>query len=93
MSMGAEFPFEQISMDIIGQLSQTERGNKYLLERIERTLIDTIVLVAKDAKDNWDFRIGLTLMAIRSAVKSSAGCNPHFLMFGREMQLSADVMY
>ena len=64
-----------------------------LVERINRTLIDTIALVAKDAKDNWDLRIGLALMAIRSAVQSSTGFSPHFLMFGREMRLPADLVY
>ena len=56
------------------------------------TLIDTIALVANDPKDNWDFCIGLALMAIRSAVQSSTGFSPHFLMFGRKMRLPADLV-
>ena len=64
-----------------------------LVERMNRTLIDTIELVAKDAKDNWDLRIGLAIMAIRSAVQSSTGFSPHFLMFGREMRLPANLVY
>ena len=60
---------------------------------MNRTLIDTIALVAKDAKDNWDLRIGLALMAIRSAVQSSTGFSPHFLMFGREKRLPTDLVY
>ena len=64
-----------------------------LVERMNRTLVGTIALVAKDAKDNWDIRIGLALMAIRSAVQSSTGFSPHFLMFGREMRLPADLIY
>ena len=31
MSMGAGFPFERISMYIVGQLTKTERANRYLL--------------------------------------------------------------
>ena len=169
MSKGAGFPCEKIAMDIIGPLTKTKRGNRYLLllvdystrwpeayaivhqdghslasklvteyfslygtlyykhsyqganfesnlmkeicnlykikktrttpyhpqsdglvERMNRTLIDTIALVAKDAKDNWDLRIGLALMAIRSAVQSSTGFSPHFLIFCRELRLPAD---
>ena len=60
---------------------------------MNRTLIDTIALIAKDEKDNWDLRIGLALLAIRSAVQSSTGFSPHFLMFGREMRLPADLVY
>ena len=63
------------------------------VERMNRTLIDTIALVAKDAKEHWDLRIGLALMAIRSAVQSSTGLSPHFLLFGREMRLPADLVY
>ena len=29
--MGAGFPFEKIAMDIVGPLTKTERGNRYLL--------------------------------------------------------------
>ena len=64
-----------------------------LVKRMNRTLIDTIALEAKDAKDNWDLRIGLALIAIRSTVQSSTGVSPHFLMFGTEMRLLADLVY
>ena len=64
-----------------------------LVKRMNRTLVDTIALVAKDAKDNWDLRIGLALMAIRSAVQSSTGFSQHSLMFRREMRLPADLIY
>ena len=64
-----------------------------LVERLNRTLVDTIALISIDAKDNWDLRIGLALMAIRSAVQSSIGYSPYFLLFGREMRLPADLVY
>ena len=35
-----------------------------LVERLNRTLVDTIALIAKDAQDTWDLPIGLALMAI-----------------------------
>ena len=64
-----------------------------LVERMNRTLVDTISLVANDAKDNWDLRIWLALMAIRSAVQSPTGFSPQILMFGREMRLPAYLIY
>ena len=64
-----------------------------LVERLNRTLVDTIALIAKDAQDTWDLRIGLALMAIRSAPQSNTGYSPHFLLFGREMRLPADLYY
>ena len=47
-----------------------------LEKRLNRTLVDTIALIAKDAQNNWDLRIGLALMAIRSAAQSSRGYPP-----------------
>ena len=38
-------------------------------------------------------RINLVLKAIRSSVQSSTGFSPHFIMFGREMRLPADLVY
>ena len=64
-----------------------------LVERLNRTLIDTIALIARDAKETWDLRIGPALMAIRSSVQSTTGFSPHFLLFGREMRLPADLYY
>ena len=64
-----------------------------LVERLNRTLIDTIALIAQDAQETWDLRIGPALMAIRTSVQSTTGFLPHFLLFGREMRLPADLFY
>ena len=64
-----------------------------LVEHLNRALVDTISLIAKDAQNTWDLRIKLTLMAIRSAAQSTTGYSPHFLLFGREMRLPADSNY
>ena len=36
-----------------------------LVEHLNRTLVDTIALIVKEAQDTWNLRIGLALMAIR----------------------------
>ena len=64
-----------------------------LVERLNKTLVDTITLIAKDAQDTWYLRIGLALIPIRSAAQSTAGYSPHFLLFGREIRLPADLYY
>ena len=63
------------------------------MERLNRTLVDTIALIAKDAQDTWDLRIGLALIAIQSAAQLTTGYSQHFLLFGREMRLPADLYY
>ena len=63
------------------------------MERLNRTLVDTIALIAKDAQNTWDLQIGLALMAIRSAAHSTTGYSPHFLLVGREKRLPADLYY
>ena len=64
-----------------------------LVERLNRTLVDTIAFIAKDAQDTWDLRIELALIALRSAAQSTTGYSPHLFMFGREMRLPADLYY
>ena len=49
-----------------------------LVERLNRTLVDTIALIVKHAQDTWDLRIGLALMSIRSAAQSTTVYSPHF---------------
>ena len=63
------------------------------MERLNRTLVDTIALIAKEAQHRWDLRIGLTLMAIRSAAQSTTGYSPQFLLFRRKMRLPDDLYY
>ena len=64
-----------------------------VVERFDRTLQELISLNVKDAKDNWDIRLGVVLMAYRSSVQTTSGFNPHYLLFGREMRVPVDIMY
>ena len=60
---------------------------------MNRTIIDLLKLNVRDATNNWDLSIGLTLIAFRSAVQASTGYTPYFLVYGREMRLPLDVIY
>ena len=63
------------------------------VERFNRTLQDLISLNVHNAKDNWDIRLGVVLMAYRSSVQTTTGFTPHYLMFGREMRIPVDIMF
>lgn len=162
-------PFEMISMDIVGPLPKTPRGNKYILtiidhftryaegvplreqtaeetakglmsavitrhgiplrlltdqgrnfvsalfkglchrlgirklqttayhpesngvvERLHRTLTDSIAhFVRRDGRD-WDQWVPFALMAYRAIPHSSTGFSPNFLLFGREVRTPTD---
>ena len=60
---------------------------------MNRTLIELLALNIGNPTENWDLNLGLVLIAYRSAVQSSTGFTPHFMLFGREMRLPLDVMY
>ena len=63
------------------------------VERMNRTLIELLALNVANPTENWDLKLGVVLIAYRSAVQSSTGFTPHFMLFGREMRLPLDVMY
>ena len=60
---------------------------------MNRTLIELLALNVANPTENWDLNLGLMLIAYRSAVQSSTGLTPHFMLFGREMRLPLDIMY
>ena len=51
------------------------------------------MLNVRDATNNLDLNIKLTLIAYRSAVQASTGYIPYFLLYGRAMRLPLDVIY
>ena len=63
------------------------------VERMNRTLIELLKLNVDNPTENWDLELGLTLMAYRSAVQSSTGYTPFYLLYGREMRLPLDIIY
>ena len=63
------------------------------VERTNRTIIELLALNTSNLTENWDLDLGIIVIAYRSAVKSSTGYTPYFLLHGREMRLSLDIIY
>ena len=63
------------------------------VKRMNRQIIELVVLNTANPTDTWNLNLGLALMAYRSAVKTSTGFNPQFLMYGRKMRLSNNIMF
>ena len=63
------------------------------VERMNRTLIELLALNVANPTEKLDLNLVLVLIAYRSAVQSSKGLTPHFMLFGREMRLPLDIMY
>ena len=57
-----------------------------------QTIIKLLVLNTANPTNTWDLHLGFALMAYLSAVQTSTGFTPHFLMYGRGMQLLIDIM-
>ena len=51
------------------------------VERMNRTIIDLLKLNVRDATNNWNLNIGLTLMAYRNALQASTGYTSYFLLY------------
>ena len=60
---------------------------------MNRSLVELLSLNVNNPTDNWDLDLGLTLMAFCSAVQSSMGFTPYFLLYGKEMRLPLDIIY
>ena len=63
------------------------------VERMSRTIIDLLKLNVRGATNNWKLNIELAFMAYRSAMQASIGYTSYFLLNGRTMRLSLDVIY
>ena len=64
-----------------------------MVERYNRTLENQLALFVNSNQNDWDERLPLLLIAYRSAVHESTGCNPAKLMMGRELRLPLDLTY
>ena len=63
-----------------------------LVERFNQTLEGILSHLVTEAND-WDDHLQAALMAYRSSVNRTTGYTPHYLLFGREMTVPADIMF
>ena len=62
-------------------------------ERYNRTLMDAVRCFVGKRQNDWDVYIPQLAGAIRATVNRSTGQTPNFMMFGREINIPADLMF
>jgi len=63
-----------------------------MVERVNRTLADTIACYVKDEPNRWTEFLDVAAFAYNTAVHSSTGYSPFYLMYGREAREPSDLM-
>jgi transposase InsO family protein len=64
-----------------------------MIERFNRVVLGMLSKYVQFNQKNWPDILPLLMLAYRSSVHDSTKFTPNFLMFGRELQLPADIMY
>ena len=64
-----------------------------LVERFNRTLLDTLSTSIKDYQGTWEDHIRAVCMAYNTSVQPTTGYTPFCLMFGRQARIPADVIF
>ncbi len=63
-----------------------------MVERVNRTLADTISCYVKDEPNRWTEFLDVAAFAYNTAVHSSTGYSPFYLIYGREAREPSDLM-
>uniref|UniRef100_A0A5S6Q0Y0 RNA-directed DNA polymerase n=1 Tax=Trichuris muris TaxID=70415 RepID=A0A5S6Q0Y0_TRIMR len=64
-----------------------------LVERFNRTLLDTLAAIAKDFPDRWDDMLPWATFAYNTSNHETTGISPFLALFGREARLPIDLQY
>jgi len=62
-------------------------------ERMHRTLNSLLGKVVSDRQTDWDDHLPYVSAALRASRSEATGYSPNFLMFGREVNTPADIVY
>jgi len=62
-------------------------------ERMHRTLNSLLGKVVSDRQTDWDEHLPYVSAALRASRSESTGYSPNFIMFGREVNTPADIVY
>ena len=64
-----------------------------MVERFNKTLVRMLKAYVNEHQSDWDELLPFVTMAYRSVEHETTGCNPNYLMLGREVATPLDVMY
>jgi hypothetical protein len=64
-----------------------------LVERINKTLADTITKISRETNKNWDQYIAEALFVIQTTYQSTTKQTPFYLTYGREARIPIDSQY
>uniref|UniRef100_A0A5S6QQ76 Reverse transcriptase n=1 Tax=Trichuris muris TaxID=70415 RepID=A0A5S6QQ76_TRIMR len=64
-----------------------------LVERFNRTLLDTLAALAKDFPDRWDDMLPWATFVYNTSNHETTGISPFLALFGREARLPIDLQY
>ena len=63
------------------------------VERMNRAIIEILVLNTTNPKDTSDLNFGIAIMAYCNAVQTLTEFTFYFFMYGRKMRLQSNIMY
>ncbi|KAF8789440.1 Retrovirus-related Pol polyprotein like [Argiope bruennichi] len=63
-----------------------------MVERFNRTILNSLFLLVSRNQQDWDKKLPLFLLAYRSAVHETTGYSPSQILFGRDLRLPADLL-
>ncbi|KFD60666.1 hypothetical protein M514_27175 [Trichuris suis] len=64
-----------------------------LVERFNRTLLDTLAALAEDSPERWDDMLPWATFAYNTSIHETTGITPFLALFGREARLPIDLQY
>ncbi|GIY06131.1 endonuclease [Caerostris extrusa] len=84
--------YEKLGISKQHTLAYNPQGNG-LVERLNKTLIDTLSHLVSEKQEDWCQHVPLALMAFRSAHHRSIQETPAFLVYGRDLQMPYDLIF
>ncbi|GFY22868.1 retrovirus-related Pol polyprotein from transposon 412 [Trichonephila clavipes] len=64
-----------------------------MVERFIRTILNSLSLLVSSNQQDWDKNLPFFLLAYRSAIHETTGYSPSQMLFGRDVRLSADLLF
>ncbi|GFY08513.1 retrovirus-related Pol polyprotein from transposon 412 [Trichonephila clavipes] len=64
-----------------------------MVERFNRIIQNSLSLLVSSNQQDWDKKLPFFLLAYRSAVHKTTGYSPSQMLFGRDLRLSANLLF